>query len=453
MANPAGIPESQSAPLKKTGSWKRIVAILLIAGALLVGGMWPRLTRQHRALAVAQAAESELPMVAVAPAERAAPISEVLLPGNTEAVTVARLYARANGYIRQRFVDIGTPVRAGQLLAVVESPEIDQELEQAKANAEQSRANLQQARADLVRARAVVTQADSNLTAARANEDIAATTHKRWDSLVNKGVLPKQSGDERRSAYQSRQAESAAAVAALRTAEANVVSQEANLKSAEAAVNAQLANVRRLERLQSFERVVAPFDGIITERNVEQGDLVSAMGGTTGLFSIAQAKTLRIQVNVPQSYAVDIRTGQDAEIQVRERPGQTFIGKVARSANALDSSSRTLLVEVQVDNSKGELLPGMYSQVKFSLARSRPTVLIPAEALVADAKGTRVVAVSADQRARFIPVTVGRDLGTRIEVLDGLTGTETLVRAPSDTLTEGQQVRVAKPSTQGGDKR
>jgi RND family efflux transporter MFP subunit len=448
MSNPATTETRDAASAPSNNRLLRIGAGVLVVVLLLAAGFWPRMNRQRRAIEVARAAESELPTVAIARAELAAPNSEVLLPGNTEAVTVARIYARSNGYLRQRFADIGSLVKQGQVLATVESPETDQELEQARANAEQARANAQQVRANLQQSRAVVNQAKSNLQAARANEEIAGTTHKRWYSLVAKGVLPRQSGDERRSAFEARQAESAAAVAGLSTAEANVVSQEANVKAADAAVNAQLANVRRLERLQGFQRIVAPFDGVITERNVEQGDLVSATGGDKSLFSIAQARTLRIQVNVPQSYAVDIRVGQDAEVLVRERPGQIFAGKVARTANALDATSRTLLVEVQVDNSKGDLLPGMYSQVKFALTRSRPTVLIPADTLIADAKGTRVVTLRSGNRLKFANVQVGRDLGTQIEVMEGLNGSETLVRAPSDTMVDGQEVQVAK--AQGG---
>ena len=314
---------------------------------------WPRLSRQRRAEAVAHAATTELPLVNVVRAQPAPPNSELLLPGNTEAVTTARIYARADGYVRKRLVDIGSRVKAGEVLAIIESPEVDQQLAQARATAEQSRAAVEQAKANLEQSMAAVLQAGSNVAAAKANEEIAATTNERWSALVEKGVLPKQSGDERRTAFAARSAETAAATAALRTADASVQAQEANVRPGEAAVNAQLANVGRLEQIQRFQRVIAPFDGVITGRNIEQGDLVAASGGPTALFSIAQARTLRIQVDVPQSYAVDVQPGQQAEVVLRDLPGKRFTGTVARTAGALNGASRTLRAEVQVDNRQG----------------------------------------------------------------------------------------------------
>lgn len=424
---------------------KRTLAGAAIIVLLLAGGVWPRLSRSRRAVAVAHAAETQVPVVNVVRAQVAPSTAELLLPGNTEAITMARIYARASGYIGRRMVDIGSVVKAGQALAVIESPELDQQVVQARAGAEQSRAALEQARANLEQARAAVVQAQANIQTARANEDIAATTNQRWQRLVAKGVLPRQSGDERSATFAARQAETAAAMAALRTADANVTSQQANVKAAEAAVNSQLANLNRLERLQGFEKVVAPFAGVITGRNIEQGDLVTAdAGASRELFSIAQAQTLRIQIDVPQSYAVEIKPGQPAQVLVRERPGQTFNGSVARIASALDTTSRTMRVEVQVDNRDGALLPGMYSQVKFTLSRGRPMVLVPAEALVANAQGTRVLTITADRKVRFVPVGVGRDLGTQIEVLDGLKGGESLVTSPPDTLVDGNPVQLAQ---------
>lgn len=435
---------SDSLPSKKTGRTVRIVAAVAVLLLLLAVGIWPRVQRTRRAESVAHAASTELPLVYVVRSQMAPAASELLLPGNTEAVTTARIYARADGYVRQRLVDIGSRVKAGQVLAIIESPEVDQQLLQARATAEQSRASLEQVKATLEQSKAEVAQASSNVQAARANEEIAATTHERWDRLVAKGVLPKQSGDERRTTYAARSAETASATAALQTSEANVLAQQANVKAAQAAIHAQDANVRRLEQIQRFQRVIAPFDGIITERNIEQGDLVNA-GAGTNLFSIAQARTLRIQVDVPQTYSVDVRPGQEAEVFIRDLAGRKFTGTVARTAGALNGASRTLRAEVQVDNRDGELLPGMYAEVKFTLARSRRAVLIPAEALVVNGSGTQVLAVSKDNKVRFVPVSVGRDFGTQLEIVDGLKGEETLVSSPPDTLGNGHQVRVARP--------
>ena len=376
--------------------------------------------------------------------------ADLELPGNIQAINLASIYARTNGYVQERFVDIGTPVKAGQLLAVIASPEVDQELAQGRAAVEQARAALEQANANLAQARAQVNQAKANVGQAQANEEIAATTNDRWTRLVNKGVLPKQQGDERRSAFNARQAETSAAVAAETTAEANVGSRTADISAARAAIDAQMANVRRLEQLQSFERVVAPFDGVVTERRIEKGDLISAGSGSDrNLFTVAQSKTLRIQVSVPQNYAVDLQPGQDAEVTLRERPGETFHGKIARTAESIAAATRTLLTEVQVDNSSGRLLPGMYAEVKFTLQRSHPVVLIPGSALVANAQGTRVAQVGPDRRVHLITVQTGRDLGTEVEILSGLSGSEEVINNPPDNLAEGQQVNVIGTPQEG----
>ena len=309
---------------------------------------------------------------------------------------------------------------------------------------------LEQANANLAQARAQVIQAEANISQAKANEEIAATTNERWTRLVDKGVLPKQQGDERRSTFNARHAETAAAMAAESTAEATVGSRTADISAARAAVDAQLANVRRLTELQSFERLVAPFDGVVTERRIEKGDLISAGSGSDrNLFTVMQSKTLRIQVSVPQNYAVDLQQGQDAEVTLRERPGETFHGKIARTAESIAAATRTLLTEVQVDNSSGRLLPGMYAEVKFTLPRSHPVVLIPGSALVANAQGTRVAQVGPDRRVHLITVQTGRDLGTEIEILAGLSGSEQVINNPPDNLSEGQQVNVLQVSRDG----
>jgi multidrug efflux pump subunit AcrA (membrane-fusion protein) len=441
--SPAIIPVAASQKAA-THSWARKMALVGLLALLLFAGIWPRLQRSQTAIQIAHAAETSLPAVMVASATTAPDTSELVLPGSTEALHVATVLARASGYVGQRFVDIGSKVTAGQTLAVIESPELDQELEQARATLAQAKMAIEQAKANLEQAKAGVNQAHANVAQAKANEEIAETTDQRWSQLVMKGVLPKQSGDERRSAYLARRAETEAALAALRTVEATVTSRTADLNATEANVSAQEANVRRLERMQSFERVVAPFEGIVTERKIERGDLITAGGAS--LFTVAQANVLRIQVNVPQSHAIDLRPGQTAEVTVRELPGRAFHGAIARTANALNSSSRTLLAEVQIDNSAGTLLPGMYAQVKFSVPRGHPLVMIPAAALVANADGTRVEVLGNDGRVHFRSVSVGRDMGPQVEILSGLTEGEPVISNPPDTLADGQQVRVVKPA-------
>ena len=439
---PAGrieMPSRANGP-RRTTVW---IAAVLVAAVLLAVGIIPRMQRSARAAETAETASSSRANVLVVKARLTSGSADLELPGNIQALNVASIYARTSGYVQQRLVDIGTPVKAGQLLAVIASPEVDQELAQGRAAVEQARAALEQANANLAQARAQVNQANANVAQAQANEELAATTNDRWTRLVDRGVLPKQQGDERRSAFNARHAETNAAIAAETTAEANVGSRTADVSAARAAIDAQLANVRRLEQMQSFERVLAPFDGVVTERRIEKGDLISAGSGSDrNLFTVAQSTTLRIQVSVPQNYAVDLQPGQDAEVTLRERPGETFHGKIARTAESIAAATRTLLTEVQVDNSSGRLLPGMYAEVKFTLQRSHPVVLIPGSALVANAQGTRVAQVGQDRRVHLITVQTGRDLGTEIEILLGLSGSEQVINNPPDNLSEAQQVNV-----------
>jgi len=447
------VPASRIEMPKRASGARRItfwIAAVLIAALLLAAGIIPRFQRHVRAADTAESASFSLTNVLVVQAKLTSGAADLELPGNIQAINLATIYARTNGYVQERFVDIGTPVRAGQMLAVIASPEVDQELAQARAAVEQARAALEQASANLAQAQAQVNQAKANVGQAQANEENAATTNDRWTRLVDKGVLPKQQGDERRSAFNARHAESTAAIAAEATAEASVVSRTADISAARAAVDAQLANVGRLQQMQSFERVVAPFDGVVTERRIEKGDLISAGSGSDrNLFSVAQSKTLRIQVSVPQSYAVDLQPGQDAEVTLRERAGEVFRGKIARTAESITTATRTLLTEVQVDNSSGRLLPGMYAEVKFTLPRTHPVVLIPGSALVANAEGTKVAQVQVDKRVHLIAVQPGRDLGTQVEILSGLNGSEQVINNPPDNLTEGQQVNVARTPQEG----
>jgi RND family efflux transporter MFP subunit len=419
----------------------RVIAALMVGILFVFAGILPRITRYHESLAVAHAAGTTLPAVSVTAARTSGSAAEVVLPGSTEALNVAAIDARATGYVRERLVDIGSTVKVGEVLAVIESPELDQEVEQAHAVVRQSKAAWEQARSNLEQARAGVNQARANLAQLEANEQIAATTDQRWTKLVDKGVLPKQSGDERRSAFQASHAATEAGRAALGTAEANVASRTADLAAADANVGAQNANLHRVERLQAFERVEAPFDGVVTQRRVEKGDLVTAGSGNSSLFTVVEANTLRIQVNVPQSFAVDLNVGQKAEVLIPERPGKKYSGTVARTARALQSSSRTLLTEVQVDNKNGDLLPGMYAHVKFDIPRTEPIAVIPADALIADAKGTRVAVVDSENRVHFREVQVGRDLGSEIEVLSGIREGENVVSNAPDTLEEATEIR------------
>jgi RND family efflux transporter MFP subunit len=394
----------------------RIIGAAALLLALVIIGALPRLARQREALAAVREAPATHPVVSLTRAKLGDPTSELLLPGNIQPLYSANLFARVDGYLDRRNVDIGTKVKAGEVLAVISSPETDQMLLQAKATLAQSQASLEQVKAALEQA--------------KANAELTRLTKERDLPLGEQHAISQQIVD---SAVQSHNARVA-----------DVLAANANITAAEANVTANLANVSRLQQLQNFERIVAPFDGVITERNVERGDLIGTGGSGTSkpLFSIAQSSTLRIQIDVPQSEAVNIEDGQKVEVEVNERLGRAYTGVVIRNAAALNDAARTMLTEVQVDNKDASLLPGMYAQVKFILPQQRSSLIIPTSSLVVDHTGMHVVTVDSSHMLHFQPVTIGKDMGTQVEILAGLHGSEDLVASPSDLLNEGQHVEV-----------
>jgi len=394
-----------------------MVGMALLFAALFAAGYLPRVRNRAELAGVARAAGSELPVVNVVAAHRAASSESFRLPGSVDAIQAASIFARSNGYLKRRLVDIGDRVRAGQLLAEIETPEVAQELRQAEASLAQARAALGQKRAALAQA--------------RTNLDLAGVTNRRWKDLVDQGVFSKQAGDEKQSAYDARRADVEAAQADIRAAEANIGLQE--------------ANIQRLKELLSFQKVTAPFDGVITARNMDAGDLVTSGSASSvkDIFKVAQIGNLRVFINVPQAQVPAIQTGQSARVTVQELPGRTFAGRVTRTANALDPGSRTLLTEVQVANPDRVLLPGMYAEVEFAAANARPGLLVPATVLVVRPDGSSAIAVvDASDKIRYARVRIGRDYGAEAEVVAGLEGSERLVINPADDLAEGTTVRV-----------
>lgn len=401
----------------KPGSRAKVIGIGgVVLLALVAIGAVPRIASHREALAAVREAPVTHPVVSIIHPTKGQPTSQLVLPGNIEPLYTANLFARVDGYLDRRNVDIGTKVRAGQVLAVISSPELDQQLGQAKATLAQSQAALLQARAALEQA--------------KANAELARLTRDRDLPLGEQHAISQQIVDSAVQSYSARAADVAAA--------------NANIVAAEATVAANQANVARLQQMQNFERIVAPFDGVITQRNVERGDLVSASASAGGrpLFSIAQSDTLRIYVDVPQSEAINIRDGQKAAVDVTERLGRTYTGTVTRNASALNDAARTMRTEVQVDNRDASLLPGMYAQVHFTLEQEHSSMIIPTSSLVIDHAGMHVVVVDANQKLHFVPVTIGKDMGKEVEVLAGLKGSESLVASPSDLLNEGQHVEV-----------
>jgi RND family efflux transporter MFP subunit len=393
----------------------RVAGAAGLVVALVAVGAVPRVARQREALAAVRESPVTHPVVTSIHPKAGEPTSTLLLPGNIEPLYTASVYARTEGYLERRNVDIGSKVKAGQVLAVISSPEVDQQLLQARATLAQSEASLQQARATLQQA--------------KANAELARLTMDRDLPLGQQRAISQQIVDEAVQAHNARAADVAAA--------------EANIAAAEANVTANRANVARLSQMQSFEQIIAPFDGIITTRNVERGDLVTTGSATVGkpLFTIAQNGALRIQIDVPQSEAVNILDGQRASVDVKERLGREYSGTVVRSAGSLDSAARTMRTEVQIGNHDGSLLPGMYAQVKFTLSQPRTSLIIPTSSLVIDHSGMHVIAVE-NNRARFVPVVIGRDMGTQVEILRGVQGSDALVASPSDLLRDGQDVEV-----------
>jgi membrane fusion protein, multidrug efflux system len=391
---------TEQAPQARPVAGRRIgMALAVGAGILVLAfaiGTIPRLTTAHALAAVSQA--DPTPTVEVAHVARAAPGTDLSLPGTLEPLHQAAIYARTSGYVKRWSVDIGRAVHAGEVLAVIETPDLDEQLAQSRAALEQARSTF----------------------------ELAKVERARWAAMIKDSVVTTDEYD------QKAQAERAGA----------------------AAVAAAEADVRRLTALQSFEHVTAPFEGIVTGRNVDVGAFVQAGGGVggalpsngssapTSLFQLAQTDTVRVYVSVPQTYAPAIQPGQTADVRVQEFPNQVFTGRIVRTARAEDPQSRTLLTEVQIVNAKGVLLPGMYAQIRFLFARAHPPLVVPATALLPLTDGMQVLEVDADRRVHRRHIDILRDYGAYVETDSGLTEGASIVLNPSDALTDGTEVRV-----------
>ncbi len=384
-----------------------IAAIFVVA---FFAGYVPRHRTELQLVTEAHAEEESLPDVSVMAAVRGSNMGNLVLPGNIQAVTEAPILARAEGFIQRRYVDIGDRVNAGQLLAEIQAPELDQQVVQ-------SRAAVQQSQADLERATAALEQG-------KANEGLAKVTASRWDNLAKRGVVSRQENDQYQAQYLAQSANVRALDRAVAAAKGNVAASQ--------------ANVARLTELQGYLQVRAPFTGVITLRNIDVGALVNT--GSTLLFRIAQTNPLRTYVNVPQVNAPGVRVGQNATLSTADLPDRKFNGVVTRTANSLDPASRTLLVEIQVPNPDGKLMPGTYAQVDLNLPRKDPPLLIPSDTLVVRPAGTQVALLDAKNTVHFQGITVGRDFGDRIEVLSGLKLGQRVIVNPNDSVQEGVKV-------------
>jgi RND family efflux transporter MFP subunit len=390
------------------------VLISLVLALLVAGYFLGYLPRQQREMALAQESKAggeALPVVSVAPVERSRAKGSLVLAGNIEAVTEAPVLARSSGYILKRYADIGDRVQEGQVLAEIEAPELDQQIAQAKATVDQAHSNIEQTQAALEQG--------------RSNEALAKVTADRQQKLFVKDVISQQDNDTAQMQYAAQQA--------------NVQALEKSVNAARGSASAVEANLARLNDLKNYLTVRAPFAGVITVRNIDVGALVNE--GSTLLYRIAQTGRLRTYLNVPQADAGNVRVGQHAILEIAGRTDVKFPGEVTRTANSLDPATRTLLVEVQVANAAGTLMPGMYAQVDLSVPRQDPPLLIPGDTLVVRSDGPQVAVVGPDGVVHFTRIQLGRDFGDHLEVLEGLRLGQQLVANPSDVVREGAKVK------------
>src|SRR5437899_3773779 len=426
---------------KSRTTWSLLVGAVLLV--ILLGiGVLPRLRQNAELVAASTAPDAGIVQVSVATPRRSDGPIDLVLPSNIQAIEETTIYARTNGYVRERFVDIGDRVAAGKVLAQIDTPELDQELSQARAALAQTRSGLAQARASLTQAQANLNQASAGLDQSKANEGFAGITAKRFDRLEHEELVAHQDADEKRTALAAARATTAVSQANVDAMQANLGALEASVEAAQANVAANEANVQRLKAVQSFQRVEAPFAGIITARGIDRGALITSGSGNGAnlLFRIAHVENLRIFVNVPQTFVRSIAPGQEVRILVPEYPQRSFVGKIASTAGALDPTSRTLLTDVRLRNEDHALMPGMYAQVKFSLVPADAVWVVPATALITRAAGPQVIAVHRDGTVHLVGVQLGRDLGQSVEIVSGLTGQERLVVSPPDGLKDGARV-------------
>ena len=374
-------------------TWLSLAIASVLVAALLVSGIWSRV--RARTALDAETDQAALTAVSVVSPKRTAPAQEIILPGNVQPFITSPVYARTNGYLRKWYFDIGAHVKQGQLLAVIETPEVDQQLEQSI----------------------------SNLDTAKANLALAEITKNRYQGLLKSNAVAQQDVDN-----------------AVGTYNAN-----------KAIVEASQANVKQLQALQSFEKVYAPFDGVITARNTDIGDLINS-GSTsnvkTDLFHIAQPRVLRVYVNVPEEYSRGMKVGMTADLILTEFPGRRFQGKLVRTADAINMTTRTLLIEIDVDNPTGTLLTGSYAEVHLAIPAQASTFLLPVNTLLFRSEGLRVGIVK-NGKVVLSAVTPGHDFGNEIEIVSGLQSDDQVILNPPDSIVSGQEAQIVQATLPG----
>src|ERR1700675_3281575 len=394
VANGPPIQGASSGKHPARRGWLAAVVVFLAVAGILASGILRRV--RARAAVTAETAAMAVPVVNVVSPQRTAPSHELVLPGNVEPYMTAPIYSRTSGYVKKWYVDIGASVKKGQLLAEIDTPEVDQQLRQSR----------------------------SNLATAEANLKLAEITKNRYLDLLKTNAVSQQDADN-----------------AVGTFNAN-----------KAIVEANEANVKQLETLQSFEKIYAPFDGIITARNTDIGDLInSGSNGNakTDLFHISHPGVLRVFVNVPEEYSQLAKPGLTATLTLAELPGKTFSGKLVRTADSINNATRTLLSEVDVNNPSGQLLSGSFAEVHFKVPGEVSTFIIPVDTLLFRAEGLRVAVVNGG-KAELVSVTPGHDFGETMEIVSGLKGNESIIVSPPDSVVSGDQVQIARQTAAGG---
>jgi RND family efflux transporter MFP subunit len=373
--------------------WLYFAIALIVVVTVLATGIWSRV--KARASLGSETAEVALTAVSVVSPKQAAPLQEIILPGNVQPFITSPIYSRTNGYLKKWYFDIGAHVKQGQLLAVIETPEVDQQLDQAR----------------------------SNLLTAKANLELASITKTRYQGLLKSHAVSQQDADNAVGAYNANKA----------------------------IVEADQAAVDEFTALVSFEKIYAPFDGVITARNTDIGDLInsgSAGGVKTDLFHIAQPGKLRVYVNVPEEYSQGIHDGMTADLTLAEFPGRRFQGKLVRTADAINVTTRTLLIEIDLDNPAGTLLTGSYAEVHLSVPTQTSTYLIPVNTLLFRSEGLRVGIVR-DGKVVLATVTPGHDFGDQIEIVSGLNSGDQVIVNPPDSIVSGEEVQIVQATLPG----
>jgi RND family efflux transporter MFP subunit len=373
--------------------WLSVAIALIAVAALLVSGIWSRV--RARTTLKAETAQVALTAVSVVSPKQTAPAEEIILPGNVQPFITSPVYARTNGYLKKWYFDIGAHVKQGQLLAVIETPEVDQQLQQAR----------------------------SNLSTAQANLELAAITKTRYQGLLKSNAVSQQDVDNTVGTYNANKA----------------------------IVEADQAAVQQYAALVSFEKIYAPFDGVITARNTDIGDLINSGSNAnvkTDLFHIAQPGTLRVYVNVPEEYSRGIKVGMTADLALAEFPGRTFQGKLVRTADAINVTTRTLLIEIDVANPTSTLLTGSYAEVHLKVTTQPSTFIIPVNTLIFRSEGLRVGIVK-DGKVALTAVTPGHDFGNQIEIVSGLKPDDQVIINPPDSIVTGQQVQIVQAALPG----